>query len=240
MSKLQLEPTTLWDYPTQNYGSIQHGIPSFNGVTPAFLCYNLVQRYTRVGDVIVDPMAGGGTMLDVAREEGRLAIGFDLTPVRQDIIQCDATKDLPLPDNYARLIFCDPPYSDNVKYMEHPDAIHKLSAELPDYYEAIEKVVQNCHRILMFGGIIGWLICDQWIQKRFTPTAFLTWEILHKYFIPIDIVAVAYRGASGHKEEWYQRAIQYNFYLRGFRYLLLFYKGNETRPPKSHEWGKYK
>ena len=31
---LTLESTTLWDFPTQNYGKTPHGNNKYNGVTP--------------------------------------------------------------------------------------------------------------------------------------------------------------------------------------------------------------
>lgn len=62
----QIETTTLWDFPTQNYGDKPHGDNKFNGVTPAFVIWNLLKRYTKKGDLVVDPMCGSGTTIDVA------------------------------------------------------------------------------------------------------------------------------------------------------------------------------
>ena len=45
--KPTLESTTLWDFPRQNYGERPHGDNKFNGVTPAFIIWNLLQRYTK-------------------------------------------------------------------------------------------------------------------------------------------------------------------------------------------------
>lgn len=56
--KPPLETTTLWDYPRQSYGKTPKGNNKFQGVTPAFIIWNLVQRYTKPGDLVVDPMAG--------------------------------------------------------------------------------------------------------------------------------------------------------------------------------------
>ena len=64
----KLETTTLWDFPTQNYGDRPHGDNKFSGVTPAFIIWNLLQRYTKEGDLVVDPMCGSGTTIDVAKE----------------------------------------------------------------------------------------------------------------------------------------------------------------------------
>jgi hypothetical protein len=38
--------TTLWDYPKQSYGDTPKGNNKYPGVTPAFIIYNLIHRYT--------------------------------------------------------------------------------------------------------------------------------------------------------------------------------------------------
>ena len=125
-AKLILESTTLWDFPTQNYGAVPHGDNRFNGVTPAFVIWNLLQRYTKSNDLVVDPMCGSGTTIDVAKELERRVIGYDIAPYRKDIIQNDA-KRIPLDDNSVDFVFIDSPYSDNVKYSNHPKCIGKIS-----------------------------------------------------------------------------------------------------------------
>jgi DNA modification methylase len=37
-------------------------------------------------DLVVDPMCGSGTTIDVCKEERRRAIGYDIHPTRPDII----------------------------------------------------------------------------------------------------------------------------------------------------------
>ncbi|HCJ67104.1 MAG TPA: DNA methylase, partial [Elusimicrobia bacterium] len=58
------ESTTLWDHPKQSYGKTPKGNNRYPGVTPAFIIYNMIKRYTEPGDLVVDPMAGSGTTLD--------------------------------------------------------------------------------------------------------------------------------------------------------------------------------
>jgi hypothetical protein len=82
-----LEATTLWDFPRQSYGKHPKGDNKYPGVTPALLIWNLVWRYTEPGDLVVDPMCGSGTTIDVCKEEGRRVIGYDIAPTRPDIIQ---------------------------------------------------------------------------------------------------------------------------------------------------------
>src|SRR6476619_6317025 len=65
---LRLQPTTLWDYPSQDYGDTHQGVPGYKGATPSYIIWNLLQRYTNEKDLVVDCFAGSGTTLDVARD----------------------------------------------------------------------------------------------------------------------------------------------------------------------------
>lgn len=236
-----MEATTLWDSPKQSYGKTPKGDNKYPGVTPALLIWNLVWRYTEPGDLVVDPMCGSGTTIDVCKDEGRRVIGYDIAPVRPDILQNDARK-IPLPDNSVDMVFVDSPYGDNIRYNEHPDCIGKISSETELFYDELEKVIRECHRILKKGKVIGWLIGDQWVKKRFTSVGFKLYQRLSKYFETVDIICVARRGQSSHTGLWYNRARRFNFYLRGFKYLFIMRKPEgEVRKaePREIKWTRY-
>ena len=176
-----IEATTLWDFPTQSYGKTRKGDNKFQGVTPAFIIYNLVQRYTQPGDLVVDPMAGSGTTVDVCKEEGRKVIGYDIAPRHPEVIKNDA-RNIPLADESVDLVFIDSPYGDNVNYSDEPEDIGKISCEDERFYHELEKVAIEAFRILKPGKVLGWLIGDQWVKKTFTPVGFKLYERLSKYF----------------------------------------------------------
>lgn len=222
--KPKVETTTLWDFPSQNYGETPHGDNKYRGVTPAFVIWNLVQKYTKEGDLIIDPMCGTGTTIDLCKEEGRKVLGFDIVPYRQDIIQADA-RNLPLDDEIADLIFIDSPYSDNINYNDHPDNIGNISCEKEEFFIELEKVAREAHRILKLTKYIAWLIGDHWRKKSgFIPVGFKIYTILEKYFKPVDIIAVVRHNQTSNTLLWHERAKQYNFYLRGFKYLIIMQK----------------
>ena len=110
-----IESTTFWDFPKQSYGLTPKGNNKYPGVTPALIIYNMIWRYTDPEDLVVDPMAGRGTTLDVCKEEKRRCICYDIAPTRPDIIQNDARK-IPLGDNSVDMIFIDSPYGYNIRY----------------------------------------------------------------------------------------------------------------------------
>ncbi|MGC8764589.1 MAG: DNA methyltransferase [Brevinematia bacterium] len=163
--------TTLWDYPKQSYGDTPKGNNKYPCVTPAFIIYNMIHRYTKPGDTILDPMAGSGTTIDVCKEEQRNCIAFDIKPTRDDIKQCDA-RSLPLEDETVDMIFIDSPYGDNIKYNEHPDNIGHISALDEKFYDELEKVMKECHRVLKTNKVLGWLIGDQWAKGNIRSSRF--------------------------------------------------------------------
>lgn len=238
----QIEATTLWDFPRQSYGLAPKGDNKYPGVTPALIIFNLIWRYTNPGDLIVDPMCGSGTTIDVCKEEKRRVIGYDISSVRADIIQNDARK-IPLDDGTVDLIFIDSPYSDNIRYNNHPDNIGHISSEDERFYNELEKVMKESQRILKDGKILGWLIGDQWVKERFTPVGLKVYERLCRYFEPVDIVCVARRGQSSNTGLWHNRAKRLNFFLRGFKYLIIMRKPSKgqisEKEPRKIEWKYY-
>ena len=254
-----VEATTLWDFPTQSYGTAKKGDSKYQGVTPAFIIYNMLQRYTDAGDLVLDPMCGSGTTIDVCNEEGREVIGYDINPVREDIIQNDARR-IPLDANSVDMVFIDSPYGDNVDYNDQPGNIGQYSAELDEFYDALTEVASELFRVLKPGKTLGWLIGDQWVRRRYTPVGMYIYQMLvdHVGFIPIDWIVVARRNQSSNTGLWAYRARQHNFYLRGHKHLLLMRKperrdihvvperivqiGSDasTRAPAARDWKKYK
>src|SRR4051794_2970356 len=89
---LRPQVTTLWDYPSQHYGDRVQGDPLYKGATPSYIIWNLLRRYTKEKELVVDCFAGSGTTLDVARDLNRRALGYDVHPTRKDIFRVDARK----------------------------------------------------------------------------------------------------------------------------------------------------
>jgi DNA modification methylase len=99
-------------------------------------------------------MCGSGTTIDVAKELGRKVIGYDLNVVRQDVIKNDARK-IPLEDLSVDFVFIDSPYSDNINYSDNKECIGKISCEVAQFYDELEKVASEIARILKPGKVIG-------------------------------------------------------------------------------------
>lgn len=228
---LRVFTTTLWEYPSQHYGAEIQGDKNYTGATPSWVIWQLLQRYTREKDLVVDPMCGGGTTIDVARDLGRRALGYDLTPSRDDIIRADARR-LPLEDAKADFVFIDPPYSTHIEYSDDPRDIGRLDAGGDSggdggaaYYAAMEQVIAECHRVLKNRRYMGLYVSDSFKKGQpFMPIGFELFSIMRRKFKPVDIVAVVRHNAKLKQGNWRKAAEEGNFFLRGFNYLFIMKK----------------
>lgn len=223
-SKPKLQTTSLWYHESQQYGEVPMGTPGYEGATPAYVIWNLLERYTREGDLVVDPFCGGGTTMDVARSMDRRALGYDLRPIREDIFRADARK-LPLEDGKADFVFMDPPYSTHIDYSEDPHCIGKLSAFDDAYFEAMERAFAEAYRILKDRRYFAIYVSDSFKKKQgFVPIASRMSVMLESRFRAIDHITVVRGNRKLEKPAFHKAAAEGNFFLRGFNHLMIFKK----------------
>ncbi len=230
---LSLQTTTLWEYPSQDYGPNIHGDQHYRGASPAWVIWNLLQRYTRPGDLVVDPMAGSGTTLDVARELERRALGYDVNVTRPDVFHVDARK-LPLEDAKADFVFVDPPYSRHIEYSDDPRCIGKLTAREDEYFASMRQVIAEIFRVMKDRRYMALYVSDSYQKgkgQEFVPIGFELFSILRQYFKPIDIVSVVRHNAKLKQGHWHKAAVEGNFFLRGFNYLFIMKKELDSVAP---------
>ena len=220
---LSPQVTTLWDYPSQHYGEGEQGSASFRGATPSYVIWNVVTRFSKEGETVLDPFAGSGTTLDVCKDTNRKAIGYDVAPTRADIQNADA-RSIPLKNKTVDLIFFDPPYADNLDYSDDPRCLGKLKAD-GRFQRAMRLVIAECTRVLRDDRVLAIYVCDVFKKDRgFHPLGFEIFEMTKADYIPIDIVAVIRHNKTLEMGNYRKAADEQGFYLRGFNYLLLLRK----------------
>lgn len=243
--ELTIQTTTLWEYPSQHYGDEMQGDKNYAGATPSWVIWQLLQRYTKQNDLVLDPMCGSGTTIDVCADTGRVGVGFDLSPVRDEITQSDA-RDLPVTDESFDFAFVDPPYSTHIDYSDDPSCIGKLDALNHEdrgaaYYEAMAGVLSEMHRALKPGAMAAVYVSDSFKKRRgaprenpgtFAAIGFSLWALMMEVFEPVDIIAVVRKNEKLSRGNWRKAAEEQNFYLRGFNYLMIVRKPEDRRQSK--------
>lgn len=110
---INVQPYDVWNFAKSgDLFGLQHP-----GRIPGELIAHVLYFYTQPGDVVIDPMVGGGTTLDACLVMGRKCYGFDIDQRhgRKDVI----THNIAVNGWHARtkkadLIFWDPPYFDKM------------------------------------------------------------------------------------------------------------------------------
>jgi DNA methylase len=78
LPRLSIEPE--WKAQQRLWGHSFHPMCSYLASFPAALAHAFIARYSRPGDVVLDPFSGRGTAPLQAVAEGRIGVGSDLNP----------------------------------------------------------------------------------------------------------------------------------------------------------------
>jgi ParB-like chromosome segregation protein Spo0J len=151
------------------------GLPHPGAIPPAIVAHTLYY-YTRPGALVVDPMAGGGTTLDVCKSMGRRCLAYDLHPVRPEIIKNDVRNGFPQETNGCDLVFCDPPYH-TMRAGRYGDG-GVDAAPLAGWIAFLEQLARDALASLRPGGFVALLLANQ--TEKDLPAG---WGYLdHAYF----------------------------------------------------------
>jgi len=75
----------IWDIPIPNKSDVAFG--KHSAIMPSEIPFRLIRLFSFVDDVILDPFAGSGTTLKVAKELRRNYIGYELYKAYSDVIK---------------------------------------------------------------------------------------------------------------------------------------------------------
>lgn len=189
-------PYTVWDF---QYRDDYAGDGDFHGNCSPQIVEQCIWRLTNEGDLVVDPMAGSGTTLDVCRRFNRKSIGYDVNPPenRPDIFRNNSQK-IPLENNFADMIFIHPPYWNLAYYTKAEENLSDLSrAKSPDeFMEMLEQVFRECYRILKPDKFLCVLLGDLIREGKFVPLCRKTTDMAER----IGFVDYGYAVKLAHGE----------------------------------------
>jgi len=162
-------PYTVWDFQYRDdYG----GDKDFHGNCSPQVVEQCIWRLSEEGDLILDPMAGSGTALDVCNKFNRRCIGYDIKPPtnRNDIVQNDSRK-IPLGKSSVDMIFVHPPYWNLTTYTGAEEKLPDLSRAktLEEFLRMLKPVFEECFRVLRKGKFMCVLLGDLVRVGKFVP-----------------------------------------------------------------------
>lgn len=134
------------------------GIPHPGSIPPGIVAHTL-HYYTQPNGLVVDPMAGGGTTIDVCQSMGRRVLAYDIEPSRPDVARHDITTGFPPKANGCDLIFADPPYHTMLAGSFTPEGI--ASVPLAGWVDFLKSFARSAFATLCEGGYLAFLVANQ-------------------------------------------------------------------------------
>jgi DNA methylase len=125
----------LWHGVSTRWGHSMQTMCSYQGMFPAKVAHYFIQRYSRPGNVVLDPFSGRGTVPLQARAEGRLAICNDLNPLayvlsraKIDPPSWDSVQDFltRLEKGYRRSDTGEPDAPADIRMLYHPNTLRQI------------------------------------------------------------------------------------------------------------------
>lgn len=244
MSDFELEISTIWSFPERGTWATPN--PKCRGNFAPQIARNIISRYSKEGDLVLDPMVGGGTSLIEAKLLNRKSIGRDINENALKItseclnfkgdylyepkVELGDTRNLTgILDNSIDLILTHPPYLNIIKYSDGKieEDLSNISG-VEKFCNEFEKAIKEYYRVLKENSYCAILIGDTRKSRHFVPISFYIMERFLKngFILKEDIIKTQHNCSS--TPYWKSQVNKYNFMLIMHEHLFIFRKPSQN------------
>ena len=235
----ELEMTTHWSFPKRGDWATHDA--KWRGNWSPYIPRNLLLRYSREGDLVLDQFAGGGTTLVEPKLLNRNIIGVDVNDVALErcrektafehdeangmvfIRKGDARHLDFIPDDSIDLICTHPPYADIIKYSENiENDLSRLNVK--DFLMAMRPVAEECYRVLKRDKFCAVLMGDTRQKGCMVPISFEVMRIFLDTGFKLKELIIKEQHNCRATGYWKTSSIKHNFLLIAHEYLFVFRK----------------
>ncbi|AVM69539.1 site-specific DNA-methyltransferase [Lachnospiraceae bacterium oral taxon 500] len=230
------EQTTIWSFSDRGKWATHSG--RYRGNWSPYVPRNLILRYSKPGDWILDQFLGSGTTLVEAKLLNRNAVGVDINSQSISLsktnlnFECetqskifmrhgDATDLSFIKDNKIDFICTHPPYANIIKYSTNIEGDISLLDE-QDFLNAINKVANESYRVLKKGKCCAVMIGDKRHKGNVVPLGFqLMQRFLNTGFKSKEIIIKEQHNCRS-TNKWI--GVEKKFLMLAHEYIFVFYK----------------
>lgn len=233
----ELEKSSVWSFPER--GNWATNDSKYRGNCSPYVVRNLLLRYSKEGDWILDQFAGGGTSLVEAKLLGRNAIGTDINPAALDrckektefeygdakieVREADArTLDF-VKDSSVDFICTHPPYADIIKYSDGISGDISL-LDYNGFLEAMEQVAYEAYRVLKKEKYCAFVIGDIRQKGSVRSLGFDTMKVFENAGFKLKEIIIKQQHNCKMTKKWEKISIEKNFFLLAHEYVFILKK----------------
>lgn len=243
--KIDEEITSVWSFPNRGEWSTHSG--DYRGNFAPQVARNVILKYSKKDDLVLDPMCGGGTSLIEAKLLKRHSLGFDINPkavriTKEKLNFNDKCRFHPkvkvgdvrylddIENKSIDLIITHPPYLDIIKYSkgEIKGDLSNIS-NVNVFIKRFSQGIKELFRVLKGNSYCAILIGDTRKGGHYVPLSYYVMEKFLKngFVMKEDIIKIQHNCNSS--SYWKKKVKQYNFHLIMHEHLFVF------RKPKTNE-----